>query len=142
MADLGEYWFCAGLINCKGFGLYGLESLWWVVGLSVFFLKSYTNLDWDWDSSYPWALRLFTKSGFWSEFLVWFEWAVKGPERLITLDRILCFKFFLNHFDIFPSAKWIFPYKFTSYLQYLSFWLYLFLCHFHSWEKIEDWEKI
>ena len=28
-----------------------------------------------------------------------------------------------THFDKFPSAKWLFLYKFTSYLQLLNFWI-------------------
>ena len=40
-------------------------------------------------------------------------------------------------------AKWLFLYKFTSYLQLFSFWLFLFLCQFLSWEKIWEYlEKI
>ena len=31
----------------------------------------------------------------------------------------------------------------SKFCKLLSFWLYSFLCHFLSWEKIwEDWEKI
>ena len=55
----------------------------------------------------------------------------------------------LQNFDIWmikltkTTNCQIFLYKFTSYSQLLSFWLYLFLCQFLSWEIIwEVWEKI
>jgi hypothetical protein len=67
------------------------------------------------------------------------KWIVPKAEQFTKLQ-------FLNdkddqhtNFANLPSAKWLFLYQFTSYLQLLNFWLLLFLCQFLLCEK--TWEN-
>ena len=68
------------------------------------------------------------------------KWPETKAEQLAKLQ-------FLNdkidqstNFAKSSSVKWLFLYKFTWYLQLLSFWLFF---QFLLWEKIwENWEKI
>ena len=47
-----------------------------------------------------------------------------------------------TNFANLTSAKWLYLYEFTSYLQLLCLWLLLFSRQFLSWENFyQDWEE-